>query len=481
MKDYYIDLHCHPSLKPFGKSFNLKKRKKKNTENRNHNNSIWHRRSATVLRKAVNILTSLTKFTQADFSTVNSGNGKVIMASLYPMEKGMMYNSKGIKLTGKLIRNLATGIGMDRICYLQDMKDYFKDLEDEYNYYEQKNEVIVTISKQKCRYKLVRNFNEILNDSTSLGIDTIYVIMTIEGAHVFNCGLKLANKPVANEAEVLANIVKVKNWNFPPFFVGIAHHFYNELCGQAKSLDGLVGKLIHQDQDENQGITSLGHKVIDALLDKNNGKRIHLDIKHMNVKSRNEYYKLLSNKYKNEDIPIISSHGAVSGKDNAIENNSTGKRFTTGDINFYDNEILKIEASNGVFGVQLDERRLIHEKDRGILKNTNIGKKKMLRVRSKFVWNQIEHIAIILDNKNKNAWNIQCLGTDFDGIVDPLNGFWTSRELKFLDSYLEAHAIEFLNSAKGKALKSKNKLKAEHIIAKFMYLNAEVFMQKYFI
>ena len=253
------------------------------------------------------------------------------------------------------------------------------------------------------------------------------------------------------------------------------------MCGQAESLQGVVSKLICQDDDKNQGVTPLGFKVIDALLSKNNGKRIHIDIKHMNVKSRNEYYQHLSSNYANEDIPIIVSHGAVSGKDNAIDNNNTGKRFTTGDINFYDNELLKIEASNGVFGIQLDERRIIHKKDRGIFKNTNIGKKKMLRVRSEFVWRQIEHIALILDAKNKDAWNTQCLGTDFDGIVDPLNGWWTARELGFIDSYLEIHATTFLNSAKGKALKKKNKLRAEEIIAKFMYLNAEAFMQRYFV
>jgi microsomal dipeptidase-like Zn-dependent dipeptidase len=478
MKDYYIDLHCHPSLKPFGKSFNKANRKRKNTTNRRRNNSIWHRKSPSLIRKVINIITSLTKFTQSDLTTVTTGNGKVIIASLYPMEKGMILDSNGVQFPGRLLRNLATGIGMKRIRHLQKMKDYFKDLEDEYNFYLQKNEAIVTIDRQKCRYKLVRNFEEILNDDSSIGIETIYVIMSIEGCHVFNCGLKLANKPIAVESDVIANIKKVKNWDYKPFFVGLAHHFYNEICGQAESLQGIVGNLIHQDDDKSQGITPLGFNVIDTLLDNRNNKRIHIDIKHMNVKSRNEYYQLLEEKYKNEDIPIIVSHGAISGKNNAIDNKTTGRRFTTGEINFFDDEIIRIEASSGVFGIQLDERRIIHKKDRGLFKNTNIGRKKMLRVRSKFVWKQIEHIAVTLDKENKNAWNIQCLGTDFDGIVDPLNGWWSARELGFLDSYLEIHATSFLKSNKGKSLKKKNKLRAEEIIAKFMYLNAEAFMHK---
>ena len=172
MKDYFIDLHCHPSLKPFGKSFNKADRKRKNSTNRKRNNSIWHRKSPSLLRKVVNIFTSLTKFTQADFTTVTTGKGRVLMASLYPMEKGMMTDENGVHLSGTILRNLATGIGLKRIQYLQEMDDYFTDLEAEYNYFEQKNEVIVTVDRKKCRYKLVRNFDEMVMDN-SQGIETI--------------------------------------------------------------------------------------------------------------------------------------------------------------------------------------------------------------------------------------------------------------------------------------------------------------------
>jgi microsomal dipeptidase-like Zn-dependent dipeptidase len=485
MKDYYIDLHCHPSLKPYGKSFNFKNRKRKNTSNVRRSNSIWHCKQHGFFGKLVNILLGATKFTQADFRNVGVGEGKVLMVSLYPMEKGMVTDLRVEKHVGTTLTNFATGIGRKRIRHLQKMKDYFTDLEHEYNFVKEKKDVVITTDGRKRQYKLVRNFNEIVNDDTSLGIDTIYVIITIEGCHVFNCGLELAGKPVANETEVLGNIQKVKNWEFPPFFVGLAHHFFNELCGQARSVEDIARKFIRQDDKEhiNDGILNLGNKVIDSLLDKTNGKRIYIDIKHMNIKSREDYYSLIiDGKYKNEDIPIIISHGAVIGQDNSNDKNSTAKhKFTDGDINFYDDEILKIEQSNGVFGVQLDERRIVPDSERGFLKNLFKQKRKLLRKGSKFIWNQIEHIATVLDEKGENAWDIQCLGTDFDGIVDPLDGWWSSRELRFLDIYLENHAIKFLNSERGSKLKSENKLSAEEIIAKFMYLNAEAFMQKYFV
>lgn len=482
MEDYYIDLHCHPSLKPYGKSFRRRDTKRKNNRNANRVNSIWHDKRARFLKKALNIFATLTKFTQADFSSVLVGGGKVIMASLYPMEKNMILDKNGVKFTGRLARNLATGISTKRIRHLQRMKDYFKDLEDEYKFYLGLHDTLVNSNGIQAKYKLVDSFADINFDEDTEAVETIYVVMTIEGCHVFNTGLQLAGRPKADPVEVIANIEKVKQWQFKPFFVGLAHHFDNEICGHAKSITGLVDKIIKQKVDENQGITDLGEKVINTLLSTSNGKRIHIDLKHMNVKSRYEYYDYLATHFATENIPLIVSHGACNGIDNPRDNNETYDRFNSTKINFYDEELVKIEASNGIFGIQLDERRVMDKKkEGGIFKNTNIGRRKMLKVRSRFIWRQIQHAATVLDDQDKDAWNIQALGTDFDGIIDPLNGWWTSRELSFLDIYLEKHAAAFLRGTRGKQLKAKNKLSPELIINKFMYQNAKDFMEKFYI
>ncbi|MBK6635209.1 MAG: hypothetical protein IPG38_13680 [Chitinophagaceae bacterium] len=116
--------------------------------------------------------------------------------------------------------------------------------------------------------------------------NTIAVIITIEGAHVFNCGL--GDFGVApDEKEILGNIQKVKQWQYAPLFIGLAHNFNNDLCGHARSLQRL-GKLVNQEKNIDAGIFKMGEKVIHALLDNNTGRSIFIDLKHM-VLARQQY------------------------------------------------------------------------------------------------------------------------------------------------------------------------------------------------
>ena len=55
-----------------------------------------------------------------------------------------------------------------------------------------------------------------------------------------------------------------------------------------------------------------------------------------------------------------------------------------------------------------------------------------LSLRAKLVWNHIQHIAEILDREEPVCLGTAAIGTDNDGIVDPIDGFWTSMELPLL-------------------------------------------------
>lgn len=481
MKNDYIDFHCHPSLKPFGRSFTEKSTQKRNSPNRMRINSIYHRKGVNPVKKKLNNLFTLTKFTQSDLTSVHQGRVRVLVVSLYPMEKQMVHDTGDIKVIQRLLRNLATGISIERIKYIQRLSDYFKDLKDEYKFYKELDDTPVIVNGKKVRYKMVKNYLEI-DQWQDDGIATVFVIMSIEGCHVFNTGLKLAGRPKANVSEVMKNITEVKKWSFRPFFVGLAHHFDNELCGYEKSMSGLADSIINQQVNKNQGITALGKKVIVKLLDNSDSDRILIDIKHMNVKSRYEYYELVKQEYNNA-VPFIVSHGAVNGMNypKVVEgaglgasdgDNQMDPNFNNSTINFYDDEIYRIARSKGIFGIQLDERRIAHKKVMGLL----AGRSKS----SKLIWKQIEHMAKYLDVLSLDAWNIQCLGTDFDGIIDPLPGFWASQDLKYLPKFLEKYANEFLTSTRGKELKAKNKLSAKEIVNKFMFGNAQEFLKAHF-
>ncbi len=479
METKFIDLHIHPAMKPLGKSFNGKPGV--NNPNKNRRDSIWNYDPPTTLDKIANIATSLTKFRQADFTSLAWGGAEIVFVSLCGLEKGFVMTKMGTKLPGDIVGNLVTGIGKKRIDHIQKMDDYFKDLLMEYDFYKQLDGHKVRIDGKWFQYKIISSFNEI-TETDEPGVNTIFVILTIEGTHVFNTGLQMMGR-IADHAEVLANIDYVKNWDKRLFFIGLTHHFYNEIAGHAQSLHGIVRKNCDQSEGMNEGITELGWKVLGKLLDNSNGKRILIDLKHMSVKSRNEYYQFLENEFPGETIPLVVSHGAVNGfrsYNQLVEDDlfNYGK-FQPDDINFYDDEILRIANSGGLLGIQFDERRVGSEM---VLKKSGpfLSRRKMLFYKSQMIWNQIQHMAEVLNRHDKFAWGIQCIGTDNDGMVNPLNGFWTSEDMPLFDSYLEKHAYNFLNSPESEGLKDYNRIKASDIVERFMRVNAFDFLKKNF-
>jgi microsomal dipeptidase-like Zn-dependent dipeptidase len=462
-----------------GKSFN--RLAGNNNGDQSKVDSIWFYDPPTVLDKLANMTSTLSKFRQADFTTLAKGGAQVVFASMCALEKGFVMTKLGTKLAGDLVSNLVTGIGKKRIDYVQNLTDYFKDLEMEYNFYRQLDGRKVKVDGRWCQYKLVSGMNEI-DDNPAAEIDTIYVVLAIEGGHALNCGLKIAGR-TASETEILANVDKVKHWEKRLFYMGLTHHFYNELAGHAKSLSGVVSKSCDQSFGLNEGFTDLGWKVLRRLLDNSDGRRVLIDLKHLSVKAREEYYRFLETEHPNEKIPLLVSHGAVTGlkspREPIQENFTNSGRFLTDDINFYNDEIIRVGRSGGLFGIQFDERRLGNAqevKDSG----NNLNRRKMLFKKSRLIWNQIQHVAEVLDRDNQPAWEIQCIGSDNDGMVNPLNGYWTAEEMPLLDSNLEKHAYNFINSPEARNFKPFNKLSADEIVERFMRGNAWEFLKRNF-
>ena len=479
METQFIDLHIHPAMKPLGKSFN--RQPGRNHPNKNRTNSIWHADPPTPSDKLVNIALSLTKFRQSDFTTLAKGGAHIVFVSLCGLEKGFVMNKLGTGILGDVTGNLVTGLGKKRIDHIQTMTDYFTDLEMEYNFYKQLNGHKVKVNGNWYKYKIVSGFDEINNQLDS-GIKTIFVILTIEGTNVFNSGLQMIGKTV-NPTEVLANIDKVKQWDNKLFFIGMTHHFNNEMVGHAPSLHGIAKVMCDQSDGINEGFNNLGWQVLKKLLDNTNGRRILIDLKHMSIKARDEYYNFLEDEYTNEIIPLLVSHGAVNGlrshNERVQDDFFNHNKFQTDEINFYDDELVRIAKSDGLFGIQFDERRVGSKSE---LKKTgpNLSRRKMLFHKSKLIWNQIQHIAEVLNRNNQYAWGIQCIGSDYDGMVNPLNGFWTAEEMPLFDSYLEKHAYNFIASSQSDDLKNYNKIKAADIVEQFMHSNAYEFLKRNF-
>ena len=203
----------------------------------------------------------------------------------------------------------------------------------------------------------------------------------------------------------------------------------------------------------------------------------------MSTTARKEYYELLdSGDDTFKDLPIIISHGACNGL-TSFSNPVPGypesaKLLNPASINFYDEELIRLARSGGIIGLQLDERRLANK---ATLKNTkhSLKRHKIMHYRSELLWNQLRHIATVLDSNGLFAWDCMAIGSDFDGIIDPLNGFWTAEEFPFLADFLERHVYNYMSKATFK--NPDNKIGADEIVQRLFSGNGKRFLSEYFI
>jgi microsomal dipeptidase-like Zn-dependent dipeptidase len=473
-----IDIHCHPSIKPYGRSFS-EYPTGHNSNDAKRRNSIWHYSPPSVLDRFLNrMVMGLTKFTQTDMTNLHKGGFSIVIASLSPLEKQFITNFAGDNIIADGISNLVTGVGKDRINDVQSPTyRYFNDLLKDYDFYCQLNGHELEINGQRVQYRLVKSYSQIVQADLPSDVHTLFVYISIEGGHALNN----RHYKTYDHDDFLNNVRTIKNWTYPPVFITLAHHFKNHLTGHAQSLTGVIDWMTNQEPDMNGELHEMGREVIRLLLRQSpaDGARCLIDIKHLSVKARNSYYQMLQTEYSDENIPLIVSHGAVNGLvsaanpvTSAIANANT---FYPGDINFYDDEIMRVAQSFGLFGIQLDERRIAN-KER--LKKSNLvfaSRSKRLLAKAELVWNQIRYIGQLLDHQGLDAWNIQTLGSDFDGIIDPVNMYWTAEDMADLEQNLLTHASRFMAQF-GTTLHSKNQIAATEIIQNFMYRNAECFL-----
>jgi len=237
---------------------------------------------------------------------------------------------------------------------------------------------------------------------------------------------------------------------------------------------------VNQTKGMNTGFTHLGKKVLQELLSSKNGKPVYIDIKHMSFKSRMEYFEILFNDYKDNMPPTIVSHGAVNGLE--IKNRS-GKTdaaiFYHSDINFYDEEIVFIGKSGGLFAVQFDARRIA--KLALVKKNLkSLFNKEDPTLAAEMIWHQIRHIAEVLDKKYIFGWGTACIGSDYDGTIDPLPGIWTAEYFSTLYEGILRNATDYLKKPNPLTLDENRLITPEEITQRFFLKNTVAFIHRFF-
>lgn len=464
--------------------------------------SLWHYDSPKLFDKLAQFFLTVTKFSQANYTAAHYGNVGVIGMALGSVEKGFVSNKLGDGVIGDLVADFVSGFGKPRIDTIQNTNSYWKDLQNEIKFVSDGVDKVVNIDGLFAVYRFPKNFDELQQQQHSNELEgagkteehplTLSIVLAIEGMHVLNDDLA---KPLVEE-EVLHRVRQIKTMQNPPWFVNICHHFNNHLCGHARSLRDLIAKFADQEENINAPFNELGKKVLHLFLDNSDGRRILIDIKHMSIEAR-KYYRAWRLENAKDAVPIIITHGAANGLPSYTATASNfpnlGQYFINpvqdvkgGDgtfkennsINFYDEEIIDMVESNGIMGLQLDERRLANDDGLKRIKHS-LWRHKIMHYRSELLWNQIRYIAEMLDANGLFAWGNLAIGSDYDGIVDPLNSFWTIEQYNALAQYLERHANNYLTQQSNLKLPANN-ITASEVIERIFHTNAWEFFKRWF-
>ncbi|MGV3585788.1 MAG: membrane dipeptidase [Adhaeribacter sp.] len=475
--EVFADIHCHTLLKYI----------------QNDVVDLWE---PIGRPRILENLVGAVRSTAADLKNLAQGDVQIACVALTPPEQKILAFQGPIskKVLAEFSSFLST-LPSDKIKHYQSEKyDHFDQLNKEVRLYlggqniSKRIKLDSTGKKTRCRYIVARNYadiQQVLDSNNGNKSDrVIALVLTIESSHALGTGhLDFNGTPNGfnvSEDLILKRVDALKGisspeaaaWSHPPVWMTMTHAFYNNICGHAQPLTGLFRKILdfaepfppektlpRYEPGINAGLSDLGKKVIQRLLGidevslarADRGKRIHIDIKHMSTRSRQDYYDLLDAYQATNPadvIPVIMSHAAVNGKPSLNDQGfnpadldkewEESNSFNPWSINLYDDEIIRIHQTKGLIGLIFYEPILS-------------GKKKR---KGKLLWNeedwaelfadQIEHIVKTVYNTgapNKHEiWDRICIGSDFDGTINPTDKFAASDQLptfkKFLKRFL---------------------------------------------
>lgn len=446
MDEFYVDLHCHATMRAFNTS---PKNEKENLWQKTQNDKIPSKIGKWAWKQSKDV----SKFSQSNFYNCIEGKTKVIFDSLYPIEKEFYQFKRPLEiLVGKkaldTLSMTAAGFSKAKYKEYKASTDYFDMLCKQYDY------LVKNQGYSPCEqytYKVVNSFDE-LETQLKTNPNQLNIIITIEGAHALGTGtnesIKLSDEDLIGKLK--ENIRIVKAWEHPPFFITLTHHFWNQICGHSTTMKGVAKVVCDQSFGLNTGFTEVGKTILKELLSRKNGKRILIDTRHMSVDARKYYINYVNKhnrKHPTDLIPIITSHSAMNGfeefdhstkkKDNPKKKKKTD--FCAWSLNVSAEEARAIHESKGLAGIILDKGR--HS---GIKKMNGINKLKNRENQ------RAEFSRLILDTlfsfvtaiNEKSAWDILSIGTDFDGVIQHFDCYDEMSKLPQLKSDLISYLSE---------------------------------------
>ncbi len=379
---------------------------------------------------------------------------------------------------------------------------------------------------------------------------------------------------------VVANIRAIKKWGtdggHTPFFITLSHHFWNQLCGHAISMATFKQNtlIFNQRFGMLKGVSELGKVAVNELLSRENGRRILIDTKHMSLTGKAWYYDFVEqnnlglldesnnlkswyNRLMQEPlsqpgtpawIPIVSSHAGLNGRPwmtatEVINNHSKADDYynhpdknipvhamlNPWEINLSDEEVVRIFESDGIIGINMDERivsgtklndeltekgkKLWNDSDKyadlwvkaivqqllrvgrvlfshlklkmQIATGVDIDPKNYLLAHKDTLQTEIPDNTISWDEQ-KSIWQLCAIGSDFDGMINPLDAFATTMDFDSLYNSLFRILMVMTTNPESfeinpdPILKDRTAEQIKEIVDMFMFGNAMHFLEKYY-
>lgn len=477
----FFDLHCHPSFKTVLYSEDPAKRERDGYD-------CW--KDVNYLVDDVLPIDDLSILdSQSSLSQLRDGNVNLIVAPLYGLENGFARAGiirKAARFSRHADLKFIDRVGREKIGYHDLMWGDFDHLMRSDKPEEDKD------------FKVLRSMSEF--DSSKINI-----LLAVEGGHNFyDTGQEMIDLD-----EALRRLKYFKSPNTERLlYITFTHLTRQEFCNHAYGM-----KLINDQRfaPNGDGITEPGKKFIRTALDNQFGQRILIDIKHMSLKARKQFYAMQAAEF--PDAPIMATHMGMTGTSwdkKLVRRVKEAKKYdgyrvtyhkTSGaldtdfnpwSINLYDEDIEAIVGSGGLIGLSLDQRILgctgsspeyISKKeftaaqfkevdkpknDRKIPATVSVRKE---RRHLRHLCNNLVHIAKVAGDK---AWKHVCIGSDYDGLINAINGCKDSSEIKNLFSDMVDELPEIADSAGVPLNDVQGKLRD------FLFNNGKDFLEKHF-
>lgn len=449
----FFDFHLHPALKPQMSAPAAFPSPWENVQL-----SFAHPDIITTLLKCGGINEVVDS--QACLTQLADAQMNLIAIALHPPESNMMRDALIKKIAAE---EQTSYINLQRINAIATGDIYYQMLKEELN------NLQTHLSESGKQLKIIRSMSEYNESDTH----TIHAILNVEGPHAF-----YGNRT----GKTLSAIINDFNTNFEEFTavhkifaMNISHLQDNDFCNHAFGIQVFSPRPFFPGRN---GLTQEGIDLVQRMKEKN----ILLDIKHTSLFARRQLYGLGLH---NQDWPFVCTHAGLTGIPAAERGRYflsarsitggylrvrhhkpvgylQGTSFNASSINLYDDDVVEIINAGGMIGLSMDQRilgtpdelmmspdfledyyeeEIISPGEKEFFKGVPRPAADPLKIlnrddirledrqnapvyHARHFMNQLFHLFNIAD-KNGIAPELMagriCIGSDFDGMINPVD------------------------------------------------------------